>query len=101
MIRIFKDRRTYVALTAELESILNLQLRAINPQFESAGDFSDSLALVAIGKRFRYVDKAGKFVINPQFDDAGNFNAGLAPVWLGGREGYINKDGRYVWNPTS
>jgi hypothetical protein len=73
----------------------------VNPQFDSAGDFADGLAVVAVSRRYGYIDKSGSFVINPQFDDGGNFNAGIAPVWIGNREGYINKHGQYVWNPIS
>ena len=73
----------------------------VNPQFDSAGDFSDGLALVAIGRRYGYINRSGNFVINPQFDQGGNFEAGIAPVWVGNREGYIDKHGKYIWNPMS
>lgn len=73
----------------------------IPPQFDHAGTFSQGVARAAVGNRFGYIDRSGKFVINPQFDLAGDFEEGLAAVWLGDRQGYINKAGRYVWNPTS
>jgi hypothetical protein len=73
----------------------------IPPQFDSAGDFSDGLALVSMGGRYGYINESGNFAINPQFDEGGNFKSGFAPVWIGNREGYIDKHGKYVWNPVS
>ncbi len=73
----------------------------INPQFETAGEFSDGRARVGYANRFGYIDTKGKLAINPQFDRAGEFEHGLAPVWSGNLQGYVNRDGKYVWMPTA
>ena len=54
---------------------------------------------MAIGDRWGYIDKAGKYVINPQFDDAWPFEDGLALVEIDGKWGVIDKSGKYVINP--
>ena len=72
----------------------------INPQFEEAYPFAESLARVVIGDRWGFIDKTGKFAINPQFDQAESFVNGLARVRISRRIGYVNLDGKYVWNPT-
>ena len=46
----------------------------INPQFASAGDFHDGLAVVKLGSKFGYIEKSGIVKINPQFDAAGDFS---------------------------
>ena len=56
---------------------------------------------MAVGSRFGYIDKNGKFGINPQFDKAGSFQDGVAPVWVNGRQSYVNKDGKFVWHPAA
>ena len=72
----------------------------INPQFDSAWDFSEGLAWVKVGGKWGYIDKTGKIVINPQFDDAHDFHDGLALVVVEGLYGYIDRTGHYVWRPT-
>jgi hypothetical protein len=71
----------------------------INPQFESAGDFSDGLALVSFGGKYGYIDRHGKIAIAPQFDDAGEFSDGLARAGMGARFGFIDKQGKFAINP--
>jgi hypothetical protein len=79
----------------------------INPQFESAGQFSEGLAAVQMGKdengKWGYIDKSGKFVVDPQFDYAEAFSEGLAAVRSGdektGRWGFIDRSGKFVINP--
>ena len=38
---------------------------AINPQFDSAGDFANGVAPVWLGERQGYINRAGKYVWNP------------------------------------
>jgi hypothetical protein len=79
----------------------------INPQFESAGPFSEGLAAVEIGKKedgkWGYIDKSGKFVIDPQFDSAEGFSEGLAAVRGGdaktGKWGFIDRSGKFAIAP--
>ncbi|HEV2801723.1 MAG TPA: WG repeat-containing protein [Pyrinomonadaceae bacterium] len=67
-------------------------------QFLSAGDFSEGLAQVNVGKvggdggessfcgapsNYGYIDKTGAFVIKPQFARAGSFRNGRARVSIG------------------
>jgi hypothetical protein len=53
---------------------------AIEPQFDSAGDFTDGLAPVSLNGQFGFIDPAGQFVIEPQFTFANPFVEGLALV---------------------
>src|SRR6266704_2133700 len=70
----------------------------IEPQFLSAGNFSEGLAHVRRDDRkgkWGFIDKTGKTVIALKFDWAGNFSEGLAPVQLGKKWGFINKTGEF------
>jgi hypothetical protein len=96
----------------------------INPQFNSATDFSEGLARVLVGGHFDssvnrvvdakwgFIDRTGKYVIMPQFDHAGDFHEGLAMVGIGSpglsdglgdfsdfKYGYIDRKGRWQINP--
>jgi WG containing repeat len=79
----------------------------IQPQFESAGPFSEGVAAVQTGKdeggKWGYIDKSGGFVINPQFDYAEAFSEGLAAVRSGdektGKWGFIDRSGKFVITP--
>ena len=79
----------------------------INPQFDSANNFSEGLAAVRIDDdktgKWGYIDKQGKMAINPQFDSAFDFREGLAAVLIGdhktGKRGFIDKQGKMVINP--
>jgi len=57
--------------------------------------------LVAVGKRYGYINDSGTFAINPQFDEGGNFGRASHRFGSATVEGYINKHGKYVWNPVS
>jgi hypothetical protein len=84
---------------------------AINPMFEEAGNFSEGLAAVCLGKgcyyslkkdkprKWGYIDKNGAMIIPPQFDDANEFKEGLASVSVGGKWGYIDRNGKFLINP--
>ena len=72
----------------------------INPQFSSAGNFSNGKCAVSNkGGKWGYIDKEGKIVINNQFDGAGEFDKGKAVVNSGGKSGVIDENGKYLINP--
>lgn len=70
---------------------------AIEPQFFSAGSFSEGLAAAKDASGlFGYVDASGDWAIEPAFDDARPFHEGLAAV----SAPELNEDGdvaRYAW----
>jgi hypothetical protein len=78
----------------------------IQPQFFTAGDFSDGLAMVSVVEgnvqKCGYIDTSGKMVIQPQFDLAlaSPFSEGLAAVGKRSagddRFGFIDKTGAVV-----
>lgn len=75
---------------------------AIEPQFDSADDFSKGLAAVKVNHRYGFIDKTGRMVIEPQWQDAGSFLEGLARVGMVGMEdksGFIDKTGQVVIKP--
>jgi WG containing repeat len=79
----------------------------INPQYDSAGNFSEGLAVVCVGEcttehiighrytkdfkeeaveqsfKYGFIDESGKMVINPAFEEARNFSEGMAAVCVG------------------
>ncbi len=63
--------------------------------------FSDSLAMVRVGKQYAWIDKTGKQVIAPQdFDEAAiGFTEGRLAVKKNGKWGYIDKTGRMIVEP--
>lgn len=71
----------------------------INPQFEEANPFSESLASFKQKDKWGFIDKTGKIVINPQFDLVGNFKNGKAVFKQGEQWGYIDTKGAYIINP--
>jgi len=89
----------------------------IPPQFESAGYFSERLAVVELNGRFGYISPNGRFVIQPRYFRAGPFKDGfawvvtrkpLAPfgrgeygVALFGQVTYIDHSGRELMRPFS
>jgi WG containing repeat len=69
---------------------------AIEPRLQGAGDFSEGLAAVLVGKECGYMDRTGRIVIKPQFDETQRFSEGLAAVGIGKRWSYIDKEGKAV-----
>lgn len=52
----------------------------IQPQFESASDFSEGLASVRIIDRWGFINRSGQIVIKPQFQFPASFSDGIAAV---------------------
>jgi hypothetical protein len=75
----------------------------IKPQFESAKEFSDGMAVVSKNqdKTFGYIDQSGKFIIEPGFQVAYPFSEGLARVWTDSRYYFIDKTGKETLKPPS
>ncbi|KAF0172590.1 MAG: KWG repeat protein [Limisphaerales bacterium] len=75
----------------------------IEPQFDYAGEFSEGLAVVGLGKfpatKWGYINREGKVVIPAQFDGAHDFSEGMAAVGIGGKLGYIDRTGKLVVPP--
>lgn len=63
------------------------------------GDFIEGLSRWKFGKKYGYIDHAGKTVIKPQYDLTYHFSEGLAAVLVGGNWGYINTSGEMVISP--
>ncbi|MCL2812669.1 MAG: WG repeat-containing protein [Clostridia bacterium] len=80
----------------------------IPPQFDDARNFSEGLAVVMVGEKLGFIDKAGKVVVPPQYDapwwfdyyGSLTFRDGLASVMVSDGEtekwGFIDKTGKEV-----
>lgn len=68
----------------------------INPEYDRAEAFSESMAVVRKDGKYGYIDVSGRLVIPVKYQDAGAFSAGLAPVCLYGKYGYVDKSGEMV-----
>lgn len=75
----------------------------IAPQFDSAQEFTEGLAVV--GKRsgadlrFGFIDEKGVVRIPIQFQNAGSFSEGRAVVVFRERYGFIDTNGKFVIEP--
>ena len=77
---------------------------AIAPRFDAAGDFSDGLAAVRIGRKWGFIDRSGSLVIRPRFVEGDapfstKFSDGLAAVRYGDKWGFIDRTGKVVIRP--
>ena len=72
----------------------------IQPQFDYAGEFSEGLAVVGLGKfpatKWGYINLLGNLVIPAQFEGAHDFSEGMAAVSFSGKLGYIDRTGKLV-----
>ncbi|MHC4592358.1 MAG: WG repeat-containing protein, partial [Planctomycetota bacterium] len=66
---------------------------AVEPQFDWAAEFSDTLARVGIADETAYIDKSGTVVFQCPWDSASDFSDGLALVGIPGKYGYLDKTG--------
>ena len=86
----------------------------IDPEYDRAEAFSESMAVVRKDGKYGYIDVSGRLVIPVKYQDAGSFSAGLAmvvpfkysyafpfseglaAVELNGKVAYIGPDGKTV-----
>lgn len=68
-------------------------------RYDSAGQFSEGLAPVRVGKKWGYIDKTGKMVVAPQFDVVSSFADGVALASTSKLFGYIDHTGKFVIAP--
>jgi hypothetical protein len=73
----------------------------IEPQFDHAARFSDSLARVQNGSTTAFINAGGQVVLEPEVDSVGHFSNGLAPARRteDGPFGYVNKSGAFTIEP--
>ncbi|EMO74091.1 hypothetical protein LEP1GSC127_0156 [Leptospira kirschneri str. 200801925] len=71
----------------------------IQPQFESASDFSEGLASVRIIDRWGFINRSGQIVIKPQFQFPASFSDGIAAVTKNRIDFYIDKNGNQTTTP--
>lgn len=69
----------------------------IEPQFLTAGSFSEGLAPVRLKGTYGYIDQIGNFTILPKYDLALSFNNGLAKVFIDGKPFFIDKKGNIIF----
>ena len=70
----------------------------IPPQFLSAGEFSQGLAVARLKGSYGYINQQGNFVIPPQYDYAADFSEGLALVFVNGRYYFIDRTGNKLFD---
>src|SRR5437867_2395308 len=72
----------------------------IEPQFESAGVFSEGRAHVRLGGLFGYIDATGQVVVPARFSFAYPYSEGLAGVgFCDGGMGFIDVNGEIIIAP--
>jgi len=71
----------------------------IEPQFESAENFSEGFARVRLGGSWGYINSTGRMVFQPNFQLASDFSEGLAWVRIGNKTGFIDTRARWVIMP--
>ena len=62
-------------------------------QWDTAGVFSENLAVVGLGGKYGYIDRKGKEIIPLKYDFAENYSGNLALVKSNGKYGFIDKTG--------
>ncbi len=72
--------------------------KGITPQFDSATDFSEGLALVQIENGYRYIDPQGHTSIQPDFEATAlaPFSNGFAIAQIGTRYSCLNRQGKLL-----
>jgi hypothetical protein len=83
--------------TTEKWGFVNKQGKVvISYKYEIAGEFSEGLAIVAIGNKAGYINKTGKVVIPLQYDGVFPFKNGFAVVMIDSKRGLIDKTGKEI-----
>ncbi|NEW09107.1 hypothetical protein GK047_24330 [Paenibacillus sp. SYP-B3998] len=71
---------------------------SVSPGTDASSN-AQTLYPMKIGRKYGFMDQAGKVFIQPQFEGAGNFSEGLAAVQVKGSWGYIDPKGNTVITP--
>ena len=75
----------------------------IEPQFDYAGQFVESLALVKVNDKYGFINRQGIFIVKPKYDDARDFKDGFALIgdMLGGEIiwGFVDNSGKTIVPP--
>ena len=61
--------------------------------------FKEGLARIAVGKKWGFIDRAGKVAIAPQFDWLDDFSDGYAVAGVGDLNGVIDRHGEWAAQP--
>lgn len=65
----------------------------ITPQWDTANDFSECLAVIGLNNKYGYINETGIEIIQLKYDFAENFSNNLALVSLNGKWGFVDKTG--------
>jgi len=68
----------------------------IEPRFDRAEDFAESMGAVLLNGKWGFMDATGNVVITPQFDEVGQFYEGLCAVRTGDKWTFVDKAGSLV-----
>lgn len=73
----------------------------IDPQFDSAGSFSEGLAFIKKGDKKFYINESGQTILElkPDVEVGGLFKEGLALIRINKRYGFINQRGEIAIKP--
>ncbi len=104
----FKNNRAVFQSNTKFGFINKTGQEIIAPEYDSAGNFSEGIALVKLKMKFdpmlmrmtgglvAYIDTAGKNIVPPLYSDGTAFSDGMAMVKYNGKCGFINTDGKVV-----
>jgi len=104
-VRIFKDGLAAFSVMADSVNVKwgfvdKKGIIKIQPQFPSAGNFSDGkCAVMNSAGEWGYIDPEGKLIIGYQFSNAKEFITGKAIVQSGKEWGVVNVKGKFIINP--
>jgi hypothetical protein len=74
----------------------------VEPEFESAADFTEGFALIKKNGKYGYINREGIIIIEPRFDIAHPFKDGMAKVFEKNKGwGFINTSGKVLINNLS
>ena len=101
----FSENLARIKIDSKYGYIDKLGNIVIEPQYSSAGKFSEGLSAVCTGdgynqKKCGYIDKNGKTVIDFKYDDAEEFSFGYGVVKSGTKDIVIDKNSNEILNFT-
>jgi len=104
-VRIFKDGLAAFSVMVDTVNVKwgfvdKKGIIKIQPQFPSAGNFSDGkCAVMNSAGEWGYIDVEGKLTVSYQFTNANEFISGKAIVQSGKEWGVIDDKGKFIINP--